>query len=200
MELRTTFRAARIEDCYAIAELFSIASDGVADYVWSTLTADYPGLTLLDIGAKRYANPDSNFSYKNCVVAEQDGEVIGIMVTFVTEESEEEATISESEDTSDEPDVLAPYSLEAPGTWYICAIALFPEFRGGGLGSQFLDLAREQAREKGFTELSLLCFEENTGALKLYERNGFKVIDRATVVPHPLIHHTGDVLLMTASV
>lgn len=197
MELKAPFRPARIEDCYAIAELFSIASDGVADYVWSTMAADYPGLTLLDIGAKRYANPDSNFSYKNCIVIEQNGEVIGILVTFPIAESEKPIQNLKS---NDEPDILAPYSLEAPGTWYICAIALFPEFRGLGLGTQLLELAREQAREHGFTELSLLCFEQNTGALKLYKRNGFKVIERAAVVPHTLIHYTGDVLLMTAPV
>jgi ribosomal protein S18 acetylase RimI-like enzyme len=48
--------------------------------------------------------------------------------------------------------------------------------------------------------LSLLVFEQNTGAVKLYEREGFHEVDRAAVVPHPLIYHTGDVILMTAPV
>ena len=133
------------------------------------------------------------------VVAEHDGEVIGMMVTFPIEEASENNSkaTTELKELSDEPDILAPYSMEAPGTWYICALALFPEFRGQGLGTQFLSIARQQAQEKGFQELSLLCFEQNTGAMKLYQRNGFKVIDRAAIVPHKLIHCTGDVLLMT---
>jgi ribosomal protein S18 acetylase RimI-like enzyme len=205
MKLEVPFRAATVGDCYKIAELFRIASDGVVDYVWSTLSPQYPGLTPIEIGAKRYASDQSNFSYKNCIVAERDSEVIGMMVTFPIEESEEESKNSEeatteSEEPSGEPDVLAPYNLEAPGTWYICAIALFPQFRGQGLGTQFLSIAREQAQVKGFRELSLLCFEQNTGAMRLYERNGFKVSDRAPVVPHELIHYTGDILLMTAPV
>lgn len=199
MNLESPFRAARIEDCHNIAELFSIASDGVANYVWSTLMPQYPGLTLLEIGSKRYASEEGNFSYKNCIIAEHNREAIGMMLTFPIEESEADST-SEPPDTSDEPDVLAPYNLEAPNTWYICAIALFPEFRGRGMGTQFLAIAREQAKEKGYSALSLLCFEQNTRAFKLYERNGFKVCDRAPVVPHELIHYTGDILLMTAPV
>ncbi len=99
-----------------------------------------------------------------------------------------------------EDQVLAPYSLEAPGSWYICAMAFFPEFRGQGLGTKLLAIARSQAQGRGFNELSLLVFEQNTDAVRLYERNGFKIVDRAAVVPHKLIQYTGNILLMTAPV
>ncbi|HEY9695937.1 MAG TPA: GNAT family N-acetyltransferase [Trichocoleus sp.] len=239
---KTIFRSATLDDCNTIAQLMRIASDGVSEYVWSTLTEDYPGLTLIEIGARRYANLNSLFSYKNCVLAEQEDEIIGMMLTFPIENSKAAVsspivfpdvppesleapgtwhvghyalfTYLQSTSTTEtkieqptrilaepsEPDVLAPYNLEAPGTWYICALALFPEFRGRGIGTQFLQLAHQQAAERGFSELSLLCFEQNIGALKLYQRNGFKEIDRTPVVPHPLIHYTGDILLMTAPV
>jgi ribosomal protein S18 acetylase RimI-like enzyme len=202
---KAMFRAATLDDCYAIAQLFSIASDGVSNYIWSTLTSDYPGLSLLEIGAKRYTNEESLFSYKNCMLAEREGEILGMMLTFPIEESEEAITPEPPEPiaevtTTPEPDVMAPYALEAPGTWYICALAVFPEFRGQGIGTQFLAIAHQQAAERNIQQLSLLCFEQNTGALKLYQRNGFQEIDRAKVVPHPLIHYTGDILLMTAPV
>lgn len=67
MQAKTLFRPATLEDCYTIARLFQIASDGVSYYIWSTLVSEYPGLTLLEIGAKRYTNEDGLFSYKNCV-------------------------------------------------------------------------------------------------------------------------------------
>lgn len=204
MKLEQPFRAATIGDCYKIAELFSIASDGVANYIWSTMTNDYPGLSLIDIGAKRYANEENIFGYKNCIMAEQDKQVIGMMLTFPTESSDEMVENSTNpsleQEMISELDVLAPYSLEAPGTWYICALAVFPDYRNQGVGTQFLSIARQQAKEKGYRELSLLCFEQNTGALRLYQRNGFKEIARTAVVPHELIHYTGDILLMTAPV
>lgn len=53
---RTIFRSATRDDCSAIAQLMRIASDGVSEYVWSTLTDEYSGLTPIEIGAKRYTN------------------------------------------------------------------------------------------------------------------------------------------------
>jgi ribosomal protein S18 acetylase RimI-like enzyme len=79
-------------------------------------------------------------------------------------------------------------------------MAFFPEFRGQGLGAKLLTIARSQAQGRGFNELSLLVFEQNTDAMRLYERNGFKTVDRAAVVSHKLIQYTGNILLMTAPV
>ncbi|WP_238393407.1 GNAT family N-acetyltransferase [Myxacorys almedinensis] len=207
MPVKTVFRAATLADCSTLAQLFQTASDGVSDYIWKTLSSQYPGLTPLEIGAKRYANAESLFSYKNCVIAECRGNPVGMMLTFPAAGIEDlmasetpEVPPSTSSVDSPEADVLAPYSLEAPGTWYICALAVFPEFRGQGIGTELLSIAHQQAAERGLSDLSLLCFEQNTDALRLYQRHGFEIVDRAKVVPHPLIHYTGDILLMTAPV
>jgi hypothetical protein len=79
------FRPSIREDSRAIAELFSISSHGVVDYVWSTLAPEYPGLEPVEIGAVRYAREEGNFSYTNCVVAELGGEVIGQLCTYPVE-------------------------------------------------------------------------------------------------------------------
>jgi ribosomal protein S18 acetylase RimI-like enzyme len=194
METDVTFRAATAEDSRRIAELFSVSSDGVVDYVWMTLASEYPGLEPVEIGAVRYAGDEGNLSFTNCVLAEREGTVIGQLCTY---------PVVASADEPDEPldPILEPYArLEVPGTLYISSLALFEGFRGMGLGTEMISIARDQARERGFDALSLLVFEQNTGAMKLYEREGFHEVDRAAVVPHPLINHTGDVILMTAPV
>jgi ribosomal protein S18 acetylase RimI-like enzyme len=194
MESGVTFRAATREDSGKIAELFRISSDGVVEYVWSTLVPEYPGLEPLEIGAVRYAQEEGNFSYTNCVVAEREGEVVGQLCTYLVESGAE---------MTDEPadPILEPYErLEIPGTLYISSLAVFDEFRGMGLGTKMLSIARDQARESSLDALSLLVFEQNIGAVRLYQRKGFREVDRAPVVPHPLIHHTGDVVLMAAEV
>jgi ribosomal protein S18 acetylase RimI-like enzyme len=95
--------------------------------------------------------------------------------------------------------VLEPYArLEVPGSYYISAMAVSPEHRGKGLGGQMLNIAKDMARQSGCREVSLLVFEQNEKAVKLYERNYFGVIDRALIVPHESIRYTGEVLLMTA--
>jgi ribosomal protein S18 acetylase RimI-like enzyme len=60
--------------------------------------------------------------------------------------------------------------------------------------------ARERAQRLGCRSLSLICFAQNAGARRLYQREGFTVVDRRDIVPHPMIHATGEALLMTAPV
>ena len=65
-----------------------------------------------------------------------------------------------------------------------------------GIGTKFLKIAESKAKELNLPQLSLIVFEGNTGAKKLYERHGFRVTDREPIVPHELIRHTGYALLM----
>ena len=133
-------RPARREDCRRIAELFRISSDGIADYIWSTLQDDYPGQAPLEIGRQRYAREDTAFSYQNCVVAERDGAVIALLHAFVSAPSD---GVRADEDVDP---VLRPYAeLEAPGSLYISALAVAPGCRGRGIGTRLLEAARERA-------------------------------------------------------
>ena len=83
---------------------------------------------------------------------------------------------------------------------YISGIATNPEYRNRGIGTGLMEQMITRARNLDLPKLSLLAFEQNQGAVRLYERLGFKIVDRNPVMPHPLIHYTGDVVLMTATV
>jgi ribosomal protein S18 acetylase RimI-like enzyme len=180
------FRPARKHDCATIASLYSISSDGVADYVWTQLAA--PGEDIFAVGRRRYEREDSAFSYRNCTVVEAQEKIIGMLVAFPMH----------VEPAAVEPDpVLAPYSkLEEDDSYYICGMALFPEHRGRGIGTRLLAFAEQAAQERGFRKLSLIVFEQNTGAKRLYEKTGYREVRRESVCPHPLIHYTGDAILM----
>jgi ribosomal protein S18 acetylase RimI-like enzyme len=180
------FRAARKEDCAKIAALYRISSDGVADYIWTKMAAH--GEDVLDVGRRRYEREGTAFSYENCTILEIRGEVAGMLVAFPMR--------VDPAHVETDP-VLAPYSkLEEDDSYYVCGVALFPEHRGSGLGSRMMALAEEHARTKGFGKLSLIVFEANTGAKRLYERLGYKEVDREPIYPHPLLHCTGDAILM----
>jgi ribosomal protein S18 acetylase RimI-like enzyme len=99
----------------------------------------------------------------------------------------------------DGTDVLAPYKyLEASGTWYSCGVAPIPDYRGRGIGAELMQMARKQARQHGYEQLSLVVFEENTAAVRLYRRLGYETIKRAPIIPLTLIRTSGDALLMAA--
>ena len=185
------FRPAKKSDCPTIASLYSISSDGVADYIWTKLAQ--PGENLLDVGQRRYEKENSLFSYQNCTLAILDKTIVGMLVAFPI-------VVDETAEPEEDP-VLAPYSkLEENNSYYICGVALFPEYRNRGIGSRLMNLAEIHSVTKGFTKLSLIVFEENIGAKRLYERLGYREIAREPIFPHPLIHYSGDAILMVKQV
>ncbi|HVY54343.1 MAG TPA: GNAT family N-acetyltransferase [Thermodesulfobacteriota bacterium] len=190
---KVTFRPAKKDECRTIARLYSMSSDGVADYLWTTLAGE--GEDVLNVGERRYSREDTPFSYRNCVIAKSGGEVAGMIAAFPMTAPEEKVT-------QPEPDpVLAPYGrLECYNSYYIAGMAVFPEYRGQGIGTKFLEIASEKALSLGLPQLSLIVFEQNEGAKRLYERHGFYEIAREAVAPHELIHYTGYALLMVKDI
>lgn len=182
-------RRARRGDVPDIAALFRLSSGGVADYIWRTLAE--PGEAPLDVGIRRYAREGVDFSYENCLVAEESGAVVGMANGFALKASDEPVT-------EDDP-VLRPYAeLEAPDSFYISGIAVLPPYRGQGLGSRMMLAMRERARAVGLARLSLIAFAANAASIRLYEGLGYRIVDRRPIVPHPLIQYDGDAVLMVA--
>jgi len=129
------------------------------------------------------------------VIAESGGKIAGMLAAFPMPEPDD--TVSQAETDP----VLIPYSrLEQHNSYYIAGMALYPEYRGRGIGTKFLEIAAEKAAGLDLPQLSLIVFEQNEGAKKLYERHGFYEIMRERVVPHKLIHHTGYGLLMVKDI
>ena len=76
------FRPATPDDCRYIAELIATSSDGVALIEWTEEADKVEGLSPIDVGARAYADPDGDYSYRNCVIAESNGRVAGALLTF----------------------------------------------------------------------------------------------------------------------
>ena len=183
-----TLRDARPEDCHAIAQLFLISSDGLAEYVWSRM--DAPGLSPAEIGARRYAREGVPFSYQNCIMAERGGTVVGMAHSYPMEASDDA-------DPESDP-VLQPYAeLEDAGSLYLSALALLPDHRNRGIGTRLLESVHAQARARGLPRVSLICMEPNEGAMRLYRRHRYVETARRAIVPHPTLHYAeGDALLL----
>jgi ribosomal protein S18 acetylase RimI-like enzyme len=189
------FRLAQSSDARQIAELVAISSDGVAVIDWEQQARE-ENCTALDIGERIYQIPQQGYSYTSATIVEKNGQTAGMLLTFAMPDSSPRNP--ENRPNAHDTNVFAPYIyLEEPNSWYICGVAFYPQHRGQGLGTEMMALANEQAKEKGFSKLSLVAFEQNTGSVRLYERLGYRVVDSAPVVPHPMIHYSGDALLMT---
>jgi ribosomal protein S18 acetylase RimI-like enzyme len=195
VRLEPPLRWARKEDSRRVAELMNIAGHGLPAYVWSLAAED--GQEPIDAGTERATREDGNFSYRNAVVAEEDGEVVALLLAYRLPEA------GEAVDLEEVPEALRPLvelELLAPGTFYVNGLATLPGHQGRGLGSSLLKVANDLAAEAGCHELSLEVFEQNEVAVRLYERHGYRTVDRRPAVPHPSYPYGGDVLLMTRRV
>lgn len=181
-------RPATVEDSPVIARLFLISSDGLAAYIWGRLAL--PGESLEEAGARRYARSGVAFSFENCLLAELDGQVVGMAHSYPMDADPTAAA---------EPDpVLRPYSeLEDPGSLYLAGLAVAEPLRGRGLGTRLMQAVDARARALGRPRVSLICLERNDGAMRLYRRLGFRELARRPVVPHPSLRHSdGDAVLL----
>ena len=189
--MTVVFRPARHDDAHEIARFFQITSEGGADYIWSLIAE--PGADLLAVGTARYAREGVNFSYENCLIAEHQGRVIGMMHSYVMRHDPHAEPVTDP--------VLAPYAdMEIPDTLYISSLGLDEGWRNKGLGANFLPAAQARCDELGLAGLSLISYAVNTGALRFYEHHGFHTVKSCQVTPHPLIRVTGEAYLMSRPV
>ena len=75
-------------------------------------------------------------------------------------------------------------------------MAMYPEFRGRGLGSELLSHAEKIARESGASRMSIIVEDANAGVLRLYLRHGFAERARRPYVPFPGSMDEGDWVLL----
>lgn len=188
-------RAATPDDSLDLARLANIAGAGIPAACWAGDSR--PGESIEQTGARLVSDPDSNFSYRNAHLAEIKGRIAGMLLAYRL-----------SDEVADENlDALPSYvrpmvelEQEVIGSFYINMIATYPEFRGLGVGTRLLALVDDLAREAGCELASIDVFEQNSGAVRLYEQIGFRVVDRRPAVPDDCHPYTGDILLLTRSV
>jgi ribosomal protein S18 acetylase RimI-like enzyme len=191
------FRQATIDDVPHLTRFTVTAQGGLQNAIYEGL---FPDQSIESALTPRYSGLGRTDSYENHWVAIHEEQVAGGALAFPFDNYELDPP-PDPRIPEERFAVFQPFSdLPAPGTYYIGALAVYPEFCRKGLGLSLLSLVCDHARSKNFSETSLHVFAENSGALALYQKAGFKIVGRQPVIEHPLVCYTGDVLLMTVAV
>jgi ribosomal protein S18 acetylase RimI-like enzyme len=176
MRLEPPFRAATKADAPALAEFVNMAGEGLALYLWSKMAE--PGEDPWAVGRRRAMRDEGSFSYRNAIVLEEAGRVVAGLIGYAL--PDEPVPIDEST-----PPMFVPLQeLEnlAPSTWYVNVLAVYPEHRGRGLGGRLLALAEEIAAAEQLRSLSIIVNAGNEGALRLYQRCGYREVAKRPIV------------------
>lgn len=170
-------RNATSDDCAELAVLINFAGEGLPLYLWQQMAGHDED--PWQIGQERAARETGSFSYRNAVVADVDGKIAGALIGYPV------AAEPEVIDVESTPPMFVPLlELEnlAAGTWYVNAVASFPEARGLGVGSKLMQWAEQSAIETGLRSVSLIVSDANRGARKLYDRLGYEEAARRPMI------------------
>ena len=192
------YAAADNLDAEFMVPLITESSGGVWSAVWKALSKENE--SVKESAIRYLTDPLNDLSVKNTVLLKKNGLTVGVMVIY------QEAN-STSDEIKNSPlpikliEALAPYrELRDPESLFIAEICFLAQARGQGLGTKFLEYAKNLAQKRGFSRVSLRVFSNNVGARRLYERNGFNLVRELAVIEHPDININGSVQLMSCEI
>jgi ribosomal protein S18 acetylase RimI-like enzyme len=192
-------RPARKADAASLAVLIDMAGEGMASWVWSGMAGGHQ--SAFEVGRMRAGREEGDFSYRNAFVLtarqeaaqERAEEIAGMVLGY---------RLDDPYVLPDLAGMAAPFrplvelEAEAPGAWYLNAIAVFSDFRGKRFGAALMEKAEDIARQSGATEIALIWAEENGLAAGLYQRLGYGERARRPIVAFPGARISGDWVLL----
>jgi len=191
----TLYRTGTRDDCPRLAELIHEASAGIADYLYEGLV---PGSTSVEILARGLTVEDHPHGYRNTVVAEAGGGIVGVTLSYPAEEHRITPAMQRFFPAERLEGLRPLYEARVEGSWFLDAMSVDPEFRRRQIGLGLVERTKETARRNGYGVLSLLVFEDNTPAVGLYLRTGFEVVREVRIGRIPRFRYQGVSLLMKA--
>ena len=190
-----TIRPALPRDIPHLAYIWLEATGGLIEALYE---GAIPGRKTHEIVEHVFSRSGSTTCFSNAIIAEEGGQVVGGLHAY----PEEEEVHNPSEPLIEEHrlDVAAPFiELHPEASYYVFAVALYPQARNRGIAKQLLERAESNAKNRGFGRISLHVFDQNSVARDLYRRLGYQEQGRCPAVAHPRIRYGGDVVLLSKS-
>ena len=175
IKLQAPYRRAVLSDARSLADLVNFAGEGMPYYLWERMAKQ--GETAWEVGRSRAEREQGGFSYRNAIVADDNGGAVAALVGY--------KVADEPEPTDDLPPMFVPLQeLEnlICSTWYVNVLAAYPDHRNRGHGGRLLHIAEHLAADLRLKGMSVIVSNTNHGARRLYERTGYSEIARRPMV------------------
>jgi len=180
MTARATTRPARKSDAAEIALLVNIAVHGGMARGWAHSDEAEGTYDPIEVGRLDMMT-DDEFGWRNCTMAEVDGEVAGMMLGY----RKADAFTAVGPEVTGFMRPIEELEAEANGTWFISMLGVHVGWRSKGIGSQLLEVADVKRDETDASGVSLIVEDTNDGARRLYERHGYAVSISRPMVGYP---------------
>lgn len=188
------YRPGRKHDCRELAELISLSSGGVVDYLYHDV---FPGRSPVRIITKTLEDNVYPLTYKNAIVAGHGIGIAGMALSFPSSFHGINPVLASRLPPAQLDHMQDFYRARVEGSWYVDALGVYGRFRGRGIGKSLMELTEKRAIEAGYRVVSLIVFADNTPAINLYLSLGFQVVRHVDLAENEFIRHTGGCLLLS---
>lgn len=173
----------------ALPQDAAIIAEAVVAALGDALAAEYLGDSPLTVAAQLAAADDTQYSWRNALIAEIDGDGAGAIVGYDGARLDElrSATLQRIHDlTGKRPEFTADET--SAGEFYIDSLAVRSEYQGKGIATQLVRSLCDKAAAEGHTTIGLLVSDTHPGARRLYEHVGFKEVERRPFLSEIMSH------------
>lgn len=130
----------------------------------------------------------SQYSYRNALVAEVDGCVVGAIIGYDGARLEELRKPLYELLLEKQGYVPTIEDETSAGEFYLDSLAVLPEWRGRGVGRALITAARDRAFAVGHKRVGLIVDFENPRAESLYNSLGFGRVNATRFLGHDMWH------------
>lgn len=188
----TAIRPAAPQDASAVAELMYLAGKShVETCIYDLMFPGSMEERLRKLASLFTARPRSWYHHSHYLVCEVGGSVAGSLCGFNDLESGgaklRDAFIEIGTDRAEGKAMYArmqPFHRVNPrhyeDSWVIEHVAVFPDYRGGGVITSLLEEILQRGREAGYDHAELNMLIGNTPARRAYEKAGFVIVEENT--------------------
>lgn len=192
-------RPATSDDAEIIATFALIAGGGIFEFLLNDLV---PNLSPEQMIYDEIAGCESELSHQYSSLAEVHGEIVGIAHMY----SSKMLHVPQPDDKTIVPyersrHILTPLFQEViEDSLYLQTLVVSSHYRGKGIGKKLLDHVKNNAKKEHYPSVTLFAWKDNTKAIALYLREGFRIVKHIDIQPAPLLPHEGGMVLMQCDV
>lgn len=177
-------RKAIIEDSEAIAALLMLASGEV---IYKFIGEEHYGKGK-DFLLHFVKSENNQYSFQNCYVAAEEGEIIAAVLVYDGAKLEElRRPVLEYVHQHFDANLNVEDETQA-GEFYIDSLGVVTNHQGKGLGSTLLSFLIDEIVDKNGKTLGLLVDKTNPEAKRLYLKLGFQVVEEKQLLGFSLEH------------
>ncbi len=176
-----TIRKATINDVKLIAY-------AVGNAIGEDVMPSFCGNNWMNTIAEVATLENSQYSYRNALIAEVDDSPAGVIVTYDGARLEELRSETIRIVRKYKPNFTFSEDETETGEYYIDTLCVLPQYRKMGIATKLITTIRKQAFAEGHTKLGLIVDFDNPSAERLYTQIGFRRVGQRTFLGHKMWH------------